>query len=140
VASCTTAQGWGQDLDQSATRTTFGTTSADTAEAEAVAWIVGIVAALLIGIGIGAASTPEEEQSLGVPTGSSPSSPPATTVEETTTTVEETTTTVEETTTTVEETTTTVEETTTTVAEPTEPADLDGTWKITACDLQLHRR
>jgi hypothetical protein len=74
-------------------------------------WIAGIVAALLIGIGIGAASTPEEE-SLDVPSKSvpsSPSSPPATTVEETTTTV----------------------------AEPTEPADLDGTWKITACDLQL---
>lgn len=78
-------------------------------------WIAGIVAALLIGIGIGAASTLEEEQSLGVPTGSSLSSTAATD----------------------EETTTTIEETTTTVAEPTEPADLDGTWKITACDLQL---
>jgi hypothetical protein len=65
-------------------------------------WILGMVVSLFVGIGIGAAATPEEGQPLAQPQASgSPASPAVTTVEE------------------------------------TEAPNLDGTWTVTSCDLQL---
>jgi hypothetical protein len=74
-------------------------------------WVAGIVAALLIGIGIGAASTPEEEEQI--PVAEAPASPSLPPLPSPSPPVE------------------------TTVEETTEPPNLDGTWVVTACDLQL---
>jgi hypothetical protein len=65
-------------------------------------WILGMVVSLFVGIGIGAAATPEEGQPLAQPQAiESPTSPSVTPVEE------------------------------------TEAPNLDGTWRVTSCDLQL---